>query len=100
MVPRRVQRIMAVRGRQHFITLGFQYTASQIPQGWLIFHDQQSFRSARQLLGPDRSDRDIKRLLDSRKINLEGRAFAKLTMNVDVTAGLLDDGLASRQAQT
>ncbi len=71
-----------------------------MPHGWLIFHDQQGFRPARQRPGPNRSGRDIQRLLDARKINFEGRAFANLTVNVDVTAGLLDDGLAGRQAQT
>ena len=70
-----------------------------MPHGRLIFHDQQGFRPARQRPGLDRSGRDIQRLLDSRKINLEGRAFANLAVNADVTAGLLDDGLAGRQAQ-
>jgi hypothetical protein len=42
----------------------------------------------------------MRRLLDARKIDLEGRAFAKLTVNADVAAGLLDDGLAGGQTQT
>ncbi len=82
------------------VTLAFQHIARQMAHGRLIFHHQQGFRPARQRPGLVRSGRDIQRLLDSRKIDLEGRAFANLAVNADVTAGLLDDGLAGRQAQT
>jgi hypothetical protein len=33
-------------------------------------------------------------LLNARKVNFEGRAFAYLTVNVNMSAGLLDDATA------
>jgi hypothetical protein len=38
------------------------------------------------------------RLLNARKVNFEGRAFAYLTVNVNMSAGLLDDALAGCQS--
>jgi len=43
MFLRRAQRILAVRGRQHFITLGLNAREVQMPQGGIIFDDQQAF---------------------------------------------------------
>ena len=68
--------------------------------GRLVFHDQQGFRPARQRPGLMVRAAASSGCSDSREINLEGRALADLAVNVDVAAGLLDDGLAGRQAQT
>ena len=71
-----------------------------MPHFWLIFHEQQGFRPARHRTGFDEFCIAVQRFLHLREEDLEGRAPADPAVNVNVAPGLLDDGLAGRQAQT
>ena len=97
MIAHSVQRILAVIRGQYFVTLEFQNAPREMPQRWLILDDEHGFRPSWRRPGSG-AGRDIQRLIDSWKINLEGRTLTKFALYGDVTSGLLHDRLARRQA--
>src|SRR5260370_29550654 len=84
---------------QNRIALSGENRACKLANGWVILDKEDGFRSPAMdgLLGLDRRCGDG--FLDAREINFEGGALARLTVNPNVTAALLDDAVDSGESQ-
>ena len=93
------QGLHAVARLDDRVATGFEEFARDFTHVVLVFREQNGFCSAWRLGRSRRRNRPIHGLVDSRKINLEGRSPAQFAVHPDEAAALLDYAVDRGQAQ-